>query len=69
MKWINSWYWRTKEKAEISYLEESGGDITAYEFKWNPRIKNRFPKTFLNAYPGSQTDVITPDNMDGFLRE
>ena len=67
MKWINSWYWRTKEKAEISYLEESGGDITAYEFKWNPAAKFKPPRLFLNHYPGSICKVIHPDNMEDFL--
>jgi hypothetical protein len=67
MKWTNNWYWRTKEQAEIDYLEESGGEITAYEFKWNPGAKYKPPRLFLNNYPGSICKVIHPDNMEDFL--
>lgn len=66
-KWCNTYFWRTHEQQEIDYLEEYDGKLHGYEFKWNPKAKARFPKTFLNAYPDSETQVITPENMDGFL--
>ena len=66
-KWVNRWFWRTHSQQEIDYIEEYGGRLHAYEFKWNPSAKVRFPKTFLNAYPDSQTSLITPNNFDGFL--
>lgn len=65
--WANSWYWRTKEQKEIDYIEESNGQLTAYEFKWNPVAKHKIPKLFLGAYPGSQFQVVHRDNMDDFL--
>jgi predicted AAA+ superfamily ATPase len=66
-KWCNTYFWRTHEQQEIDYLEEYDGSLHAYQFKWNPKAKVRFTKTFLNAYPGSETQVITQDNVDGFL--
>ncbi len=64
----NHYFWRTTQQQEVDYIEEFDGILHAYEFKWNPKKKVRFPKTFLKAYPGSETKVITPDNVGEFLR-
>jgi predicted AAA+ superfamily ATPase len=64
--WVNSYFWRTHQKQEIDYLEEKGGSLFAYEFKWK-RIKKRIPKIFLNAYPGSKAEIIDKDNFDYFI--
>lgn len=66
-KWCNTYFWRTREQQEIDYIEEYDGKLHSYEFKWNPLSKTRFPKTFLKAYPDCETQVITPENVDGFL--
>jgi len=66
-KWVNSWYWRTKEQAEIDYVEEEDGSIKSYEFKWNINAKHKFPKLFLNTYSGATFQVIHPDNIEDFL--
>jgi len=29
--------------------------------------KAKFPKTFIRAYPESETHLITPENFEGFL--
>ena len=67
MQYANRYFWRTRQQQEIDYIEEYGGKLHAYEFKWNPNKKVRFPKTFLNAYPNSETKVITPENYQEFL--
>ncbi len=61
------YFWRTHAQQEIDYLEEYDGRLHAYEFKWNPRAKARFPKTFTNAYPDASVEVISKDNFDDFL--
>lgn len=66
-KWLNYWYWRTKEQKEIDFIEEENGEITAYEFKWNPNSRVKSPRQFLNAYPESTFNVIHPENCDEFL--
>jgi len=63
------YFWRTRQQQEIDYIEERGGTLFAYEFKWNARKKARFSKTFLKAYPESETQVITPDNYWEFVSE
>ena len=66
-RWVNRYFWRTKQQQEIDYLEESGGKLHAYEMKWNPRAKASITKTFTEAYPNSEYQVITPDNIADFL--
>ena len=69
--YTNRYFWRTKQQQEIDYLEERDGQLLACEFKWsiknNPDSPIRFSKTFLNAYPNSITQVITPKNYIKWL--
>jgi len=60
-------FWRTTQQQEIDYLEESEGRLHAWEFKWNPKAKARFSKTFTRAYPDCPTAVVTPDNFESFV--
>ncbi len=67
-RYANTYFWRTKERQEIDYIEESDGTMTAFEMKWNPRKGNAtFPKSFLEAYDVKATSVVTPDNYLDFL--
>jgi len=63
----NVYFWRTKEKQEIDYIEEFDGRLHAYEFKWKPEMKYRFSKTFTNAYPSSNLQCIHRENMHDFI--
>jgi len=66
---VRIYFWRTSQKQEIDYIEESKGKISAYEFKWNPRKKPVFSRTFSNGYPGSVFKMISPDNLHEFLTQ
>ena len=66
-RWVNSYFWRTKQQQEVDYLEEGGGKLSAYEIKWNPRAKVSLTKTFTEAYPNTDFQVITPENIADFL--
>lgn len=64
----NRYFWRTHAQQEIDYIEERNGEMSAFEFKWNPKSKARFSKTFLNAYPDTRlTKIITPENYMEFI--
>lgn len=63
-----SYFWRTKQQTEIDYIEELDGSLRAFEFKWNERKSLRCPLAFSNAYPDASFSVITPSNIDDFLR-
>lgn len=67
LKQFKSYFWRTTQQQEIDYIEETGNNISAYEFKWNPVRKITPSKTFMNAYPGSSFKAISPDNIEEFL--
>lgn len=61
------YFWRTTQQQEIDYLEEMDGKISAYEFKWNEKIKVNFPKTFTENYTISTLKVINKTNYESFL--
>ncbi len=61
------YFWRTTQQQEIDYLEEADGRLRAWEFKWNPKAKARFSRTFTKAYPDCRTAVVTPDNLETFI--
>ncbi len=64
----NQWFWRTQQQQEIDYVEEENGELSTFEFKWNPRKANvRQPVTFAKGYPDSSFTVVTPDNIDDFI--
>ncbi|MDQ3003323.1 MAG: ATP-binding protein [Fibrobacterota bacterium] len=65
-KYVNRFFWRTHTQQKIDYIEEYEGKLHAYEFKWNPKAKTKIPKSFLEAYPGTEVRVITPDNFHEF---
>ncbi len=64
----NVYYWRTRDKAEIDYVEEQNGRFTAYEFKWNPKkARTRFPKSFVEAYHPILTQTIHRQNFQEWI--
>lgn len=63
----NQYFWRTHAGQEIDYIEERNAQIKAYEFKWSAASRSRIPSTFLKAYPTAVAEVVTPENMEGFL--
>src|SRR5699024_1852659 len=65
-QFANTYFWRTKDKAEIDYLEEADGILSAFEIKWKKQ-KVRFPQSFLESYPNHQTHVVNRENYEGFL--
>jgi predicted AAA+ superfamily ATPase len=66
-QWVRSYFWRTHQQQEIDYVEEQDGDFRAFEFKWNPNAKARFPKPFLETYHPILQEVLHRDNFDGFV--
>lgn len=63
LRYCKNYFWRTHQKQEIDYIEESDGFLNAYEIKWNPHAKVKIPKTFKESYPNSDIMVITPENF------
>ena len=63
-----SFFWRTTQQQEIDYIEENESHIFAFEFKLNPSSKAKFSKTFLDSYNVKSTKIISPDNIEEFIK-
>jgi predicted AAA+ superfamily ATPase len=64
---VQSYFWRTYDGAEIDLIEVKDQQISAFEFKWNPRKKPGMPASFQAIHPDVTFKVIHPDNLNGFL--
>lgn len=64
--YANNYFWRTWDKREIDWVEERGGKIHGFEFKWSAKKKVKIPKDWAN-YKNSEFKVITPDNYLDFI--
>jgi len=65
---VNAYFWRTYDQKEIDCIEEHGGKLYGYEFKWQRgEIRRATRSEFLNAYPGSELMTINRENFEGFL--
>jgi uncharacterized protein len=65
---VNSYFWRTYDQKEIDCIEEHGGKLFGYEFKWSEdRIRRATRQDFLENYPGSTLATVTKDNFEAFL--
>ncbi len=63
----NTYFWRTVSQQEIDYIEERGGVLEAWEFKWTATSKPRIPPSFLSAYPDSKASTVNRESVDAFL--
>lgn len=64
---VKMYFWRTTQQQEIDYIEERNGELYAFEFKWTPREKKKFSKTFISKYSPVITKQITRENYREFL--
>ena len=60
------YFWRTKQKQEIDFIEENEGNITGFEFKWKVRSNLKLPKLFVDTYK-AKTKIISRDNFREFV--
>ncbi len=61
-----TYFWRTKQRQEIDYVEENAGNITGYEFKWSDKKKVKLPRKFLETY-NAKDHVIHRKNFREFV--
>lgn len=66
-KFAKSYFWKTHQQQEIDYVEDEDGELSAFEFKWNPSSRAKIPKTFLNTYKNQNAEIITSGNFNPFL--
>lgn len=59
------YFWRTAQQQEIDFVEDTAGEIVAFEFKWNAK-KSKFPEKFIKAY-NAKTYTIDRSNFREFM--
>jgi predicted AAA+ superfamily ATPase len=64
----NNYFWRTVQRQEIDFVEESNGQITAYEFKWKAKPSAKIPASFMREY-NAAGHLIDKDNFRAFVRK
>lgn len=66
--WLGHYYfWRTYDQKELDLVEESGGQLAGFEFKWSNRKKPKAPQSWLKTYHNSSYEVINRDNYLEFI--
>lgn len=63
---FSAFFWRTYDMKEIDLIEEKGGMLNAYEFKYSKSTAKK-PTLFLETYPNSSFEVISKDNYIDFI--
>ncbi len=65
---VNAYFWRTYDQKEIDCVEEYGGKLHGYEFKWGQKeIRRATRMEFSEAYPESNLQTIGRENFEEFL--
>ncbi len=65
--YAKSYFWRSKTKQEIDYIEDIDGQLSAVEFKWNPKRKAALPLSFSRSYPDVDFKVVTREELRKLL--
>jgi hypothetical protein len=65
---VYNYFWRTYDQQEIDWVEDRGGQLYGYEFKWNSSKKVKAPGGWIRAYPDAEFKVINPDNYSDWLK-
>jgi predicted AAA+ superfamily ATPase len=63
----NRYFWRTKTRQEIDYIEEYDGILSTFEFKFNENSKATLPLTFSQAYPNHRFNLVDLTNYLDFV--
>ena len=65
-RFVNSYFWRTYDQKEIDYVEEAGGKIIGYEFRWSDKKSYKPPADFVKKYK-AKVERISRGNYWKFL--
>ncbi|EKE21464.1 MAG: hypothetical protein ACD_7C00232G0001 [uncultured bacterium] len=60
------YFWRTHTGAELDYVEEGGGKIGGYEFKFGNKTK-KAPEAWVDNY-GGEFSLVNRNNFLEFIR-
>jgi predicted AAA+ superfamily ATPase len=66
-EYANLYFWRTYDQQEIDLVEERGGRLEGYEFKWSQYKPISPPKDWVKTYSDAGFSVISPENYQEFI--
>lgn len=66
-EYANLYFWRTYDQQEIDLVEEGGGRLEGYEFKWSQHKPITPPKDWLKTYSNAGFSVISPENYQELI--
>lgn len=66
---VYNYFWRTYDQQEIDWVEDRGGQLHGYEFKWNTRKRPKAPAAWSKSYPEATFTCINPDTYEEWLHE
>ena len=66
---VYNYFWRTYDQQEIDWIEDRGGILHAYEFKWNPNKRAKVPVAWQKSYENTEFEVIHRNNYLDWVRE
>jgi len=66
--YANNFFWRSWTKQEVDFVEEKGGKLFGYEFKWSVKKRNA-PRLWLDTYPQASWEVISHENYLEFVSD
>lgn len=61
------YFWRLTTGAELDLVEETGGKLTGFEFKFSQKIV-KAPQSWAKTYPGSEFKTINRQNYLDFVQ-
>lgn len=64
--YANTYFWRTYSGAELDYLEERGGQLFGFEFKWKS-ARRKAPAAWLETYDNASYQLVNRDNFLEFV--
>ena len=62
-----NYFWRTYDQQEVDWVEDRGGKLYGYEFKWNPKRQLKAPAAWRKNYPEAVFKVINRDNYRDWI--
>ena len=65
---VYNYFWRTYDQQEIDWVEDRGGILHTYEFKWSGKRKAKQPIAWQKAYNNTTFKVINSDNYLDWIR-
>ncbi len=63
----NTYFWRTYNQKEVDLIEDRGGKLHAYEYKWFEKSKTHAPSEWKITYPDASFNIINSNNYLKFI--